>query len=79
MLLYILQCWSACEVDKDNRALPMVMYFSGMIYKYNFYLEFIPVKKNEEGKEIHDEIFNNIPHFIKNCLYVKCLQYNFVM
>ena len=30
--------------------------------------------KNEEGKDIHNEIFKNIPNFIKNRLRVKCLQ-----
>ena len=27
----------------------------------------------------HSEIFNNIPHFIKNCLHVDYLQDGFVM
>ena len=31
---HIVQCWHACEVDKENCVLPMVMYCSGMMYKY---------------------------------------------
>ena len=36
-------------------------------------------KNNEEAKYIHNEIFNNIPHFIKKRLHVDCLQDGFVM
>ena len=35
--------------------------------------------KNEKGKHIHNEIFNNIPHFIKSCLHFNYLQDDFFM
>ena len=28
---------------------------------------------------MNEELFNNIKYFIKNCLRVNCLQYDFVM
>ena len=37
------------------------------------------IKHNEEGKDIHNEIFNNIPHFTKTRIRVNCLLYGFVM
>ena len=43
----------------------MVPYCSDMMYKYDSSCGFIPIKKNWEGKEIHNEIFINIQHFIK--------------
>ena len=49
------------------------------MYKYYSRLGFIPIKHNEEVKEVHNEIFINIPHFIKICLCVNYLQYGFVM
>ena len=57
----------------------MILYFSGMMYKYYFRLRFIPIIHNKEGKYIHNKIFNNIPHFIKTRLCVNCLQDNFRM
>ena len=33
-------CWRTCEVNKEKRALPMVMYCYGMIYKYFLVLVF---------------------------------------
>ena len=50
-----------------------------MMYKYYSHLGFSQSTNNEEGKYIHNEIFNNIPHFIKNCLHVDFLKYDFVM
>ena len=47
------------------------------MYKYHSSLGFLPIKNNEEGKCIHNEIFKNIPHFIKNCLCVNFLQDGF--
>ena len=55
------------------------MYCSHMIYKYYSCLVFFLIKHNEEVKDIYNEIFNNIPHFIKNHLPVDCLQDVFVM
>ena len=69
----------AYVVDKENQPLPMVLYCSVMMYTYCSYLGFIPIKHNHEGRDIHNEIFNNIPHFIKNLLRINCLQYGFVM
>ena len=31
LLLYIVQCWRACEVDKYNQALTLFLYYSGMM------------------------------------------------
>ena len=39
----------------------------------------LPIKHNEEGKYIHNKIFNNIPHLFKNHLHVNCIQDGFVM
>ena len=49
------------------------------MYKYYSRLEFLPIKQNKEGKDIPNEIFNNIPHFIKSLLHVDFIQYGFVM
>ena len=75
----MLQCWHACAVDKYNKDLPLVLYCSDMMYKYDSNLGFFTNKKQREVKDIHNEVFKNIPHFIKNCLYVSCLQDIFVM
>ena len=45
LLLHILQCWLACAVDKYNWDIPMVLYYSGTMYKNHPCLEFIPIKK----------------------------------
>ena len=50
-----------------------------MMYKYYNCLGFFPIKRNEEEKDIHNGIFNNIPYFIKTRLHVDFLQYIFVM
>ena len=65
LLLHIVYCWSLCAFDEDKLYLPMVLYRSGMIYKYYSLLGVFPIKHIEEGKDIHNEIFKNIPHFIK--------------
>ena len=57
----------------------MLLYYSGMMCKYYYRLGFLPIKHNEEGKDIHNGIFNNIPHLIKNRLRVDFLQYYFAM
>ena len=44
----------------------MVMYCSVMVYNYYSFIGFLPIKHNEEGKDTHNGIFNNIPYFIKN-------------
>ena len=49
------------------------------MYKYYSRIVFNPIKHNEERKYIHNKIFKNIPHFIKNRLHVDCLQDGFVM
>ena len=49
------------------------------MYKYYSRLGLISIRKNEEGEDINNEIFNNIPHFIKNILHVNCLQNGFIM
>ena len=70
LLLQIVQCWCEYAVNEENKDIPLVLYCSGVMYQYNSYLGFLPIKHNVEGKTIHNEIFNNIPHFIKNCLHV---------
>ena len=57
----------------------MVLYFSGMIYKYYSVIGCFTIKHNEEGKDILNKIFNNIPYFIKNRLRVNFLQDGFVV
>ena len=57
----------------------MVMYCSGIMHKYYSHLGFFPLKHNEERKYIHNEIFNNIPHFIKNRLHFDFIQDDFSM
>ena len=57
----------------------MAVYCSVMMYKYYSRCWFSPIKNNEEGKYGHNEMFNNIPHFIKNFLHVYFLQDGFVM
>ena len=79
LLLHIEQGWRKCAVDEEKPAIPMVLYCSGMVYKYYSYLGFLPIKHSESGKYIHIEIFNKIPHFTKNRLHIDCLQYCFVM
>ena len=37
------------------------------------------MKHNEERDDIHERVFNNIPHFVKKILQAKCLNYGFVM
>ena len=37
-----------------------------MMWKYYSHHGFLPFKHNEEGKDIHNEIFNNIPHLIRS-------------
>ena len=49
----------------------MVMYCTDMMYEYYSNIGFSPIKHNEEGEYIHNEIFNNIPHFIKTvCVFI---------
>ena len=50
-----------------------------MMYKYSSRLGFLPINKNEEGKNIHNEKINNITHFIKKRLHVNCIKDGFVM
>ena len=50
-----------------------------MMYKHYYHLGFYLIKHNEKGKDTHNEIFNNIPDFVKNGLPVDCLKNGFVM
>ena len=52
--LHIVKCWRACEINEENKALPLVLYCSYMIYKYYSCLGFTPIKYNEKGKKIHN-------------------------
>ena len=78
LLLHIVQCWCACAVEKYNQSLPLVLYCSGIMYKHYPRLGVLTIKISEEGKNIHNEILNNIPHIIKNCLHVNFLQDDFL-
>ena len=73
----MVQCWIKFAVDEEKWYLPMVLYCSGMMYKYCSPLGFFPIKHNEEGNYIHNEIFINIPYFIKNHVHVDCLRHGF--
>ena len=79
LLLHIVQCWHECRVDEENQPLTLVLYCSHIIYKYYYHLWFIPIKYNDEWVYIHNEIFNNIKHFLKICLHFDCLRDGFVM
>ena len=80
LLLQIVQCWNACAVDEEKLALHIVLYCSGIMYKYYSRNLFFPIKHNEEGKYIYNEILNNIPHFIIiKPLRIDFLQDGFVM
>ena len=57
----------------------MLLYCSGMMYKYYSHIVFLSIKNNEEGKDIHERVFNNIPHSIKNIFHVNFNQGGFVM
>ena len=56
-----------------------MVFFSYLIYKCYSRLGFSPIKHDWEGKDVHNEIFNNIPHFIKNHLRVYFIQDGFFM
>ena len=49
-----------------------------IVYTYYSHLEFPQFKTMRKGKN-YNEMFNNIPHFIKNHLHVDYLQDGFVM
>ena len=49
LVLQIVQCWRACAVDEDKRVLTMVLYCSGIVYKYIIVLVLPPSKT--PGKE----------------------------
>ena len=70
-----MQCWRACVFYEENRTLPTALYFSVMMYKCYYHLEFLQIKQNEEGKYIHNKIFTNISHLNKNRLHVDCIPY----
>ena len=57
----------------------MVLYYLGMMYNYYSRFSYFPIKHNEEGKDIHNGIFNSIPHLIKTRLRVDWIQDGFVM
>ena len=58
---------------KENWVIFLVLYRSVMMHKYYSCIGFSAIKHNEDGKDIHNEIFNNIRHFIKNRLHVDCI------
>ena len=71
LLLHIVQCWRVCEANQENQSLPLILYSLQMMYKYYFRLGFPPIKHNKEGKDIHNEIFNNIAYLSKTvCILI---------
>ena len=54
LLLHIVQCWISYAVDEDNWSLPMAIYCSGVMYKYYSHLFLLPIKHNEEVKNIRN-------------------------
>ena len=79
LLLCIVQFWCTSTVDEDNWTLTMVIYCSVMMNTYYSFLGFIPIKHNEEVKDICEELFNSVPHLIYNFICVNCLKYGFVI
>ena len=49
------------------------------MYKYYSCLGLSLIKHNTEEKDIHNEMVNNIPHLIKNCVHGNFIQDGFVM
>ena len=47
LLLHMVKCWPAYAVNKENQALPLVLYCSHTMYKYYSRLGFITIKHNE--------------------------------
>ena len=50
-----------------------------MMYTYYSRLGFFIIKNYEERRDIHNKVFNNIPHFIKNHLHLDYIQHTFVV
>ena len=46
--------WSECAVDEEKLDIPMVLYCSDIIYKYYYRIVFLPIKCNDEVKDIHN-------------------------
>ena len=53
VLLRILQCCIACAVDDDIQCLPMVLYYSGMIYINIPVLNF--TNQTQRGRKIYPQ------------------------
>ena len=53
LLLHILKFWRGCEVNEGNQTLPVVLYFSAMMYTYYSRFGFTLIKHNEEGGGIN--------------------------
>ena len=49
-LIHVVQWRCACESDKDNSSIHMVIYSSGIMYEYYSHIGFLPIKHIEEGK-----------------------------
>ena len=54
LLLLMIQCWRVYKVGKENQSLHMVLYCSGIMFKYYSHLGFLLIKHNEEGTYIHN-------------------------
>ena len=36
LLIHIVQCWIECSVSEKNKSLPMILYYSHMMYTYYY-------------------------------------------
>ena len=68
LLLHIVHCCIACVVNEESNALHMVLYCLHMMYKRYSPLEFYQSTRIRNGN-IYNEIFNNIPYFVKTSAY----------
>ena len=80
LFLHILQCWSKCDLQNGQHwSLPMVPYWSSVIYYYYYCIVFVIIKHNGKVNEIHWEAFVSPYHFIKMNICVKCLECGYGM
>ena len=43
LVLHIVQCFRACALNEENQDIPLVLYFSHMVYTYYSRLGFYPI------------------------------------
>ena len=79
LLLHIIQRCRACAFNEKSRFYLWFFIVHTICINIVLIVDFYQSTHNEEVKYIHNEIFNNIPHFIKNRLCFDCLQVGFVV